>query len=347
MKNLIILFSFFLTFSALLGQNLKLDVEGNGKITGDLWLSTTNDLGSIHLGYRAGVGSDQVNSSNTFIGYLAGENNITGKQNSYLGHACGQSDQLGNSNSFFGYGTGQFASGNYNTFFGTYSGWFTEGTFNCFYGSETGQQTKGHNNCFFGHGSGVKNKSGSGNAFYGHVSGLNNVLGSNNTCIGSFSDLKDTAYSNATAIGYMTIVDTSNKVRIGNNEVNVIEGEVPFSSSSDARLKEFIKPVTLGLEFINDLNPVIYHRKNILGEELEMGLIAQGLVKTLHDHGVKNSGMVHQVGQGYMSIRYNDLFAPLIKSIQTLYAENTFLRNEIEELKSMYKELVNRTVKQD
>jgi septal ring factor EnvC (AmiA/AmiB activator) len=114
-------------------------------------------------------------------------------------------------------------------------------------------------------------------------------------------------------------VDASNKVRIGNTSVTVIQGQVAFTSSSDARLKDSITPVSGGLALVNDLNPVSYHRINNTHSDIEMGLLAQEVKATLAKHGLGNSGMVHQPTEdAYMSLRYNDLLAPMIKAIQEL-----------------------------
>ena len=70
---------------------------------------------------------------------------------------------------------------------------------------------------------------------------------------------------------------------------------------------------------INDLNPVSYHRTNNPEGDIEMGLLAQEVEATLEKHGLGNSGMVHQPTEdSYMSLRYNDLLAPMIKAIQEL-----------------------------
>jgi len=125
--------------------------------------------------------------------------------------------------------------------------------------------------------------------------------------------------SNATAIGYGAKVDASNKVRIGNESVTVIGGAAAWSNFSDERLKENIEPVSGGLSLINDLNPVTYHRINNDASDVEMGLLAQEVAATLQKHGLGNNGMVHQpTEEAYMSLRYNDLLAPMIKAIQEL-----------------------------
>ncbi len=102
----------------------------------------------------------------------------------------------------------------------------------------------------------------------------------------------------------------------------IASGSVTANSvvnSSDARLKEAVSSVGVGLGLINDLNPVRYHRINNPESDIEMGLMAQEVEATLAKHGLGNSGMVVQPDdKGYLYLRYNDLLAPMIKAIQEL-----------------------------
>ena len=108
--------------------------------------------------------------------------------------------------------------------------------------------------------------------------------------------------------------------------------------SSDARLKNSITPVSDGLALVNDLNPVSYQRTNNPESDIEMGLLAQEVEAALEKHGLGNSGMVHQPSEdAYMSLRYNDLLAPMIKAIQELDEENQNLEAQ---LKSQQEELL-------
>ena len=141
--------------------------------------------------------------------------------------------------------------------------------------------------------------------------------------------------NNATAIGYGAEVDASNKVRIGNDSVTVIGGAAAWSNFSDERLKEHIEPVSSGLSLINDLNPVTYHRINNDAPDVEMGLLAQEVAATLQKHGLGNSGMVHQpTEEAYMSLRYNDLLAPMIRAIQELDVQH---QQEVASLEEQFK----------
>ena len=113
------------------------------------------------------------------------------------------------------------------------------------------------------------------------------------------------ASRNVTVAGNLTVVGTVTS----NGAIN----------SSDARLKEAVSSVGVGLGLINDLNPVRYHRINNPESDIEMGLMAQEVEATLAKHGLGNSGMVIKPDEkGYLYLRYNDLLAPMIKALQEL-----------------------------
>jgi tellurite resistance-related uncharacterized protein len=163
------------------------------------------------------------------------------------------------------------------------------------------------------------NTSGSYLVAVGREALFNNTTGDFNTVIGYAADVTTGGITNATAIGYNAKVNDSNKVRIGNTSVTVIEGNVGLTVTSDARLKEDIATIESGLAFIKDLNPVSYHRINSDSDDIEMGLLAQEVEEVLAAHGLSNSGMVHQASEdAYRSVRYNDLLAPMIRAIQQL-----------------------------
>ncbi|CAN5532428.1 hypothetical protein BH10BAC3_BH10BAC3_39150 [soil metagenome] len=132
---------------------------------------------------------------------------------------------------------------------------------------------------------------------------LNN--GSNNTAIGAAADVSSNALDNATAIGSGTIVNASNKVRIGNSSVTVIEGQVAFTFPSDGRYKKNVSAAGVpGLDFILKLKPVSYNFdytsfSKFIGEKSadaallsrrneyrELGFIAQDVERLVQETGV-------------------------------------------------------------
>jgi hypothetical protein len=175
----------------------------------------------------------------------------------------------------------------------------------------------------------LRNTTGYGNTASGDEALRSNTTGNYNTAVGQGADVASSDLTNATVIGYTARVNASNKVRIGNTDVTVIEGQVPFTSSSDKRLKEDIQSVDGGLDFINDLSPVSYKRINNEAGTVEMGLLAQDVAASLEKYGLSDSGMVHQANQdAYMSLRYNDLLAPMIKAIQELSEQSKSLQEQ-------------------
>ena len=115
-----------------------------------------------------------------------------------------------------------------------------------------------------------------------------------------------------------------------------------WSVTSDERWKESIQPTNLGLNFINDLKPVFYTRKNDATKKVEYGIIAQELEASLVKFGANTNGIITKDDQGMYSVRYNDLMSPMIKSIQELSTQNTALKNENTQLKSALENLETR-----
>jgi len=88
--------------------------------------------------------------------------------------------------------------------------------------------------------------------------------------------------------------------------------------TSDKRLKNHIVDLPLGIDFINKLHAVEYIRNNNTEQTKEWGVIAQELHQTLNDIGYKDAGIVtiDSTPEKLMTVRYNDLIAPLIKATQ-------------------------------
>ena len=97
--------------------------------------------------------------------------------------------------------------------------------------------------------------------------------------------------------------------------------------TSDIRLKENIQPMTLGLDFINDLNPVTYKwikKKENKRDQTHYGIIAQEVLETLKKHGIDSIddfGGVHWDGETYYGARYTEFVPILMKAVQELSAE--------------------------
>jgi hypothetical protein len=153
--------------------------------------------------------------------------------------------------------------------------------------------------------------------------------------------------SNATAIGYQTIVDASNRVRIGNSNVTDIGGYVDWTKVSDKRIKKNIQPNVPGLTFINQLQPVTYNldldaankiltagkKKDSDDEQaspvnpkaqaiVHSGFLAQDVEKTAQSIGYDFSGVDAGENGGLYGLRYAEFVVPLVKAIQELSDRN-------------------------
>lgn len=146
-----------------------------------------------------------------------------------------------------------------------------------------------------------------------------------------------TTGSNNTAIGQNAQVPTatsSNQVRIGDTLVTYAGVQVAWTVTSDKRWKSDIIDTPLGLSFIRDLRPVDYFRTNDASKRRELGLIAQEVEQTLQKHHYKNGGIITKDDAGYLSLRYNDFFAPVIRAIQELAEKSDATEKAIEALRA-------------
>ncbi len=149
---------------------------------------------------------------------------------------------------------------------------------------------------------------------------------------------------NATALGAGAVVDASNKVRIGNSAVTVIEGQVPFTTPSDGRYKFNVREDVKGLDFILQLRPVTYqfdvkrfdeqmnHQANATGatenyalqaayteasQIRRSGFIAQEVEKAANATGYDFSGIIKpKTEQDHYSLSYDAFVVPLVKAVQ-------------------------------
>ncbi|TAL57931.1 MAG: hypothetical protein EPN85_12840 [Bacteroidetes bacterium] len=160
--------------------------------------------------------------------------------------------------------------------------------------------------------------------------------GTNNTSIGYLANV-DWNLSNSTAIGSGASVTVSNKVRIGNASVTVIEGQVDFTWPSDARFKENVKEDVKGIDFIMKLHPVSYNfnrlsfakhiKENTEGREKELqqlsqirsvGFLAQDIEKIVKETGFEAFDAVHvpaNENDNY-GLSYSHFVIPLVKAVQ-------------------------------
>lgn len=311
-------------------------ITGNsGTTTGTNFLGTTDDVDLVFK--RNNVVSGVLKSTSTSYGVGSLPLTSTGDRNSAFGLNALSANTTGAANTAFGIralmdnttGGGNTAigvdalannvAGFANIAIGSSAiNGITSGSRNIGVGGRAFFSANGVNdNTAIGNDSMVGLTTGNSNTTVGSSSGTNITTGSFNTLIGYISGNVTTGNNNTT-LGYSALVPTataSNQVRIGNTAVTYAGVQVAWSVTSDRRLKSDIKDSNLGLDFIKQLRPVSYIRKNDESKKLEYGFIAQELKETLNSNGV-NSGIISEADDSTLSLRYNDLFAPLVKAVQ-------------------------------
>src|SRR5262249_16055711 len=110
------------------------------------------------------------------------------------------------------------------------------------------------------------NTTGSTNTASGFHALITNSTGNGNTAIGVGADVSAGNLTNATAMCTRAILDNSNKIRLGNNQVTGIEGQVAFTASSDKTQKENFQPVD-GEEVLEKIRGFELSSWNFIGHD--------------------------------------------------------------------------------
>ena len=162
-----------------------------------------------------------------------------------------------------------------------------------------------------------------------------NTTGSFNTAIGARADIATGDLTNATAIGANAIVNASNKIRLGDDNVSVIEASVGLSVVSDKTKKENFQPVD-GEEVLSKLRSLQIPSWNFIGQDPEKfrhyGPMAQDFFAAFGKDGVGTIGTS-------TTINTNDLTGILMIAVQRLEERNAELKARFEELERAIKKM--------
>jgi hypothetical protein len=217
----------------------------------------------------------------------------------------------------------------------------TTGTLNTAIGrSALTDNTAGNNNTAIGASAFANNTTGSFNTAIGRSALTGNSTGNNNTAIGFGADVSTDNLTNATAIGSGATVNASNKIRLGDAAVNVIEGQVAFTASSDKTKKENFQPVD-GEEVLGKIRGFELSSWNFIGHDPKKfrhyGPMAQDFFATFGHDGVGQIGSETTINSG-------DLAGILMIAVQALEkrtaelkqkeAHIAVLESKVEELKA-------------
>jgi hypothetical protein len=163
-----------------------------------------------------------------------------------------------------------------------------------------------------------------------------------------------TGVNNVIAVGSASCTSATSNHTVWGNSANSVCNCVyaAWSNVSDCRDKTNIKPLSekYGLELITKLRPVAFnwdHRDtyvrecsyeygtkdgNLAGTKEHYGLIAQELKSALEELDVKFDGLGHDNNKDAYRLTYEELIAPIIKSIQELKVETDNLKTRIDKL---------------
>jgi hypothetical protein len=339
--------------------NIRVNNQKAGKIA---------STGQTFLGYQAG----NVNTAlfNTGIGYKTLFSNTTGSYNSANGYRALYSNTNGDSNTANGHGALENNSTGYtNTaigFIALYSN--TTG----FHNTANGVQalisnTTGHHNSAVGVDVMLNNSTGNFNTAIGHSAGNGNIpntTGSYNTFIGYNAASDNAARTNCIAIAGNSNLAFGgvNRVRIGNNSMTSIGGQVAWTTISDERVKENVQNDVKGLDFILKLKPVTYNysieksnkvQNYAIKEDWDSkyniekmrfsGFLAQEVKRTAQEVGYDFSGVDKpDETNGLWGLRYAEFTVPLVKAVQELYEKNLVIQTENQKLQNQVSDLLKR-----
>jgi trimeric autotransporter adhesin len=201
------------------------------------------------------------------------------------------------------------------------------------------------------------NATGTDNVALGVNALLSNATGSSIVGIGNAANVSSTNLTNAIVIGTSTTVNASNKVRIGNSSITVIEGQVAYSFPSDGRFKTITNNEVKGLDFITRLRPITYTfdtRKfdNFIMKNLPNNVRNEIIQKTNYEESstIIHTGFIAQeveqaakasnfVFDGInapknetdnYSVSYSQFVVPLVKAVQELNAKNEKQQKQFE-----------------
>lgn len=307
---------------------------------------------------------------NTAVGMASLNVNTTGNANTSTGNYAMSSNSSGGANTATGYySMASNTTGGANTATGMQSLLYnTTGFYNTAIGNHSMfYSSTGNSNTAIGAFALYYNETGNNLVALGDSALSNNVIGSNNIAIGARANVASDNLNNAVAIGYNAVVNASNKIRLGNSQITVIEGQVPYTFPSDGRFKTNVDEAVKGLDFIMQLRPVVYNFQSKKYDEFTSeqvgqqatfvaardyseadrirhnGFIAQEVEEAARKAHYEFDGVVvPRNSRETYGLSYSQFVVPLVKavqeqqrSIELLEKENADLKKRIEKLETL------------
>ena len=262
-------------------------------------------LGNTAIGVEALL-SNTTGTDNTASGVLALASNTTGSSNTASGIFALLANTTGLNNTASGRSAAQF-------------------------------NTTGSSNTASGFAALLANTTGFANTASGVLALQSNTTGNLNTAIGFAANVASGNLSNATAIGANAIVDASNKIRLGDANVTVIEGQVDFTFTSDKNKKENFQPVD-GEEVLRKLRGLTVTSWNYIGHDptqfRHYGPMGQEFFAAFGHDGIGTIGSPTTITSADMAGVLMIAVQTLERHTAVLQQENALLKESVEALKA-------------
>ena len=339
--------------STLYGGTNTTTAGSQSVVLGDNIDATTSNVRNVIIGSEAATGTIGTSfDNNVCIGHGASLNSNS-ERGVYIGTDVGGNGASAGDNTLIGFECGaNLTSGNNNTFVGKQAGESqTTGFNNVVVGGNT--QNNGDRNVTIGYGSGDAN-GGDKNTFVGSASGATSEESGSNIGLGYNNNTPAGSYTKHYKIGVDIQGRTANStICIGDNTSYIYAdwgSSASWNRVSDERIKKDFSSCNLGLSFIEDLEPVSYRFKpnsEIEGIELNedaedrqdldtyyIGFKAQSVRDAVKKYSDHDYAIVNQADDsGLLSMSYEQLITPLVKSVQDLSAKIKELEAEIASLR--------------
>src|SRR5262249_23365376 len=170
----------------------------------------------------------------------------------------------------------------------------------------------------------VENTTGNNNTAIGDSALFSNTTGNNNTAIGAGANVSAVDLVNATAIGFQALVNASNKIRLGNASVAVLESQVALTVVSDKTKKENFRPVD-GEAVLEKIRGFELTSWNFIGHDPKefrhYGPMAQDFFAAFGNDGVGKIGTDTTINSG-------DIAGILMIAVQALEKRTTELKQK-------------------
>ena len=313
------------------------NITGSGNTATGINALSANTASANTASGNGALQSNTSGASNTASGYNALLSNTTAGQNVAIGNNALLTQSFGNGGTAWNSNNVAVgfeallsnqptatSNGFQNTALGTQAlRANTTGNFNTATGCQALFSNTGSSNTASGYGALFSN-TGSFNTAIGGTALLANTVGSSNTAIGYNANVSSGNLTNATAIGANAVANASNKVRIGDTNVTVIEGQVGFTASSDRTKKENFQPVN-GAEVLRKIREFKLTSWNFIGHDPKefrhYGPMAQDFYAAFGHDAVGTIGTETTINSG-------DMAGILMSAVQALDEENAALRVE-------------------